>query len=130
MLLLKRRPFNERFNRGSQFPLLEVTGSIEEKRFVITIDSGEIVLPAQAVGSDAEGPFVWLEEARYEQRGVCLALSPQLQGDRVVGAQLSLGSERVSGASRSSFTVFFGAHGGVDGQALVRQASEHPPAIH
>lgn len=131
---LKLRPFSERFHRGSMLPILVISGEIAGTLFVVQVDHARFKLPTFAIAEDQLGAYVLLSEFNCPvPGGLCLCLRAQRIGEAIVGAELSLEEAAEANGEEvkaGHFTVFFSPTGEVDGQGLVRYASEHPIVLH
>jgi hypothetical protein len=125
---LKLRPFVEDFALG-RARALQVRGEIVSGRYEVVIDDRRVQLLVHSVHTDSEGDFALLPSGQNIELGQeRLSLTAQMLGDELIGAELSLvSSAGVLGARPvRELAVFFDLRGVVDGQGVVRAASEPP----
>lgn len=125
---LKLRPFVEHFELGNAASL-QMRGEIVGGCYEVVIDERRVPLAVRSVHMDGEGEFALLPAGQKIELGQeRLSLTAQMLGDQLLGAELSLvSSGGVLGARPvRELAVFFDVRGVVDGQGVVRAASEPP----
>jgi len=124
------RPFYECFDRGSSRAPLQIKGEIQGQQFAIVIDQEHAVLATLSVGRDNQGDWASVEPNQRVPIGhQWLYIKAQLSGDEAVGAEISVGGGMEQGLmTAGAFTLFLDVRGLVEGQGVVRPASE-PPVV-
>lgn len=120
------RPFEKHIYRGSARPMVTISGTIRERRLVVTTMGKSIAIETEDAGQDAAGPYAVVKEGEHR-----LDAHARLTIDKEFDEVLSGGEIGVEFDANLlvGFSVYFDGGGYVNGSSSAHPGNPATPAL-